>query len=351
MTEYEAFCRAESLRRGIDPDTAVIVANSEGSLTEPARRGTFATGSSWWAFQLHYGGRGYEYLGTTAGMGNSFTELTGWRPGDPAAWRDAMRYALDAVTRGGWGPWYGAKARGITGFYGVDRTRNWLGTPVDEWDYRKTVMTVRFDPNTPAIAQDDDFSCAPTSLRWALTALGRSPGPTYIEDLLVRDGVVSKELGLLDASGAGLAAWIGKQGAEYYGGEGFYGNSEPSITFDGAALEGDHAYPILIGGRQWNHWCAVRGYDATRNLLLLMNPADGWQGVGQTMSPQQFGALGAFSMVRVLHPDLPGVGPGPVVVPPVVPSPPKPDPLLAEIRAQLVALVAKIDAAGANKIP
>lgn len=207
-------------------------------------------------------------------------------------------------------------------------------------------MPVTFNPATPPIAQDDAWSCAPTALRWALTALGRNPGPTYIEDLLVRDGVVSKELGLLDASGAGLAAWIGKTGPEYYGGDGFYGNSEPSVTFDGAALEGDHQYPILIGGRQWNHWCAVRGYDATRNVLLLSNPADGWMGVGQEMTPQQFGALGAFSMVRVLHPDLPGVGPAPVVVPP--PPPPAPDyaRLLAEVRTDLRAVLAKLDAAG-----
>lgn len=204
-------------------------------------------------------------------------------------------------------------------------------------------MTVRYDPNAPALAQDDDWSCAPTALRWALTSLGRNPGPTYIEDLLLRDGVVTKEAGLLDASGAYLAAWIGKTGPEYYGADGFYGNSEPVVTYNGAALEGDHQYPILIGGRAWNHWTAVRGYDRERNVLLLANPAPGFQGVGQTMSPEQFAQLGPFSMVRVLHPDLPGVGPAVVEPdPPIIVVPPT-DTRMARARELLVAAMAVLD--------
>ena len=137
MSIYEDFCRSEAARRGIDPDTAVKVANSEGGLTEPARRGTFPTGSSWWAFQLHYGGSGYEHFGTVAGLGNDFTRITGWQPGDPNAWRDAMRFALDEVRRSGWGKWYGAKKHGITGFMGVNRSVPWAKTPDNEWDYKR----------------------------------------------------------------------------------------------------------------------------------------------------------------------------------------------------------------------
>jgi hypothetical protein len=143
MTEQETFCRSEATRRGITGDIAVWVANSEGKLLTPeGQTGKFSTGWSFWAFQLHYGGAGYERFGTTAGMGNSFTALTGWQPGDPLAWRDAMRYALDEARRGGWGPWYGAKAIGVTGFYGIDRSVPWNGTPADEWDYKKRGQTV-----------------------------------------------------------------------------------------------------------------------------------------------------------------------------------------------------------------
>jgi hypothetical protein len=139
--EYAGFCDAEAVRRGISPYYAEKVAWSEGGLDEPALRGTFATGSSWWAYQLHYGGRGYEWLGTSAGMGNGFTELTGWEPGDPRAWRDAMRYALDRARAAGWGDWYGARAQGITGFAGIDRSSPWSGTPAEAWDYRRPQLS------------------------------------------------------------------------------------------------------------------------------------------------------------------------------------------------------------------
>jgi len=135
MGVVEDFIRSEALARGIDPDIAVRVARSEGGTSDadPARRGTFPTGSSWWPFQLHYGGTGYEYLGTVAGMGNDFTALTGWEPGDPAAWRDSVRFALDAAAQRGWSPWYGARHVGIGDWDGI----SWNGHLTDDWDYQK----------------------------------------------------------------------------------------------------------------------------------------------------------------------------------------------------------------------
>jgi hypothetical protein len=174
-------------------------------------------------------------------------------------------------------------------------------------------MSVTYDPTYPASLQDDSWSCSCTSLDWALRALGRSPGPSYIENLLVADGVVSRELGLLDATGAGLADWIGKTDPPdvYYGADGFYGNNEDAVTFDQVAAE-IGPYPLLIGGRNWagpgyGHWSGVRSYDPARGVLLLANPAgSGGSYGGQEMTAGQFAARGPFSMVRVLHPDIDG---------------------------------------------
>lgn len=174
-------------------------------------------------------------------------------------------------------------------------------------------MTVRFDASFPPSIQDDDWSCSATSLDWALRALGRSPGPSYIENLLVQDGVVSHALGLLDATGSGLADWIGKTEPPdvYYGADGFYGNNEDSVSFEDVAAE-IGPYPLLIGGRNWagpglGHWTAVRGYDAGRGVLLLANPAGSSASYGgQELTGAQFAARGPFSMVRVLHPDIDG---------------------------------------------
>jgi hypothetical protein len=251
--------------------------------------------------------------------------------------KDGKRwYSLPDLCRAHDWEWVRRVVQGATA--GLDRLRA-LATTLDAI---KEISVVTYNPTTPAIAQDDGWSCAPTALRWALTALGRNPGPTYIEDLMVRDGVVSKEAGLLDATGAGLAEWIGRREPKdvYYGADGFYGNHEPVVTFDGVALEGDHAYPLLIGGRKWNHWSGVRGFDPARGVLLLANPGENWMGVGQEMDRGQFELLGPFSMVRVLHPDLPGVGPA-IVVQPTADAL-----LLAEIKAEMRAWIARLDAAG-----
>jgi hypothetical protein len=119
--------------RGIDPEVAMSVAYFEGgrdptqpnqpAFTDPAVRGTFNTGSSWWPFQLHYGGAGYDQYGNTAGLGNEFTQQTGFAPGDPAAWRASVDFALDTALKRGWYPtWYGSKPAGVTAWQGIPRT-------------------------------------------------------------------------------------------------------------------------------------------------------------------------------------------------------------------------------------
>ena len=149
---------------------------------------------------------------------------------------------------------------------------------------------------------------------------------------------MSPSQGLLDASGAGLAAFVGRHWGEF----GFYANNEPVVTFDGAALEGAHAYPILCGGRTFGpggHWVGIRGYDAGRGVLLLANPADGFTGISQEMNSVQWNARGPWSKVRVLHPDLlKSPAPGPV---PPVPVPP--DTRIPRARAKLVEAIAILD--------
>jgi hypothetical protein len=168
---------------------------------------------------------------------------------------------------------------------------------------------VTYNAQTPVITQNDTWSCAPTSLRWAMTALGRHPTEQWIESTMIAEGVVSINDGLLDGHGAGLAAFIRRQ----YGEFGFDANNEDTVTFDALAAE-IGPYPMLIGGHHWagpgpgtGHWSALRGYDAARGVLLLANPGGtGPLYGGQEMTRDQFRQRGSFSMVRVLHPDLLG---------------------------------------------
>src|SRR5215831_5687845 len=129
--EIESYIRQASIARGIDPDVATKVAYWEGgrdpknpnqpAFTDPAVRADFPTGSSWWPFQLHYGGQGYEQYGTQAGMGNDFTALTGYQPGDPSAWQASVDYALDQAPQVGWGRWYGSKNAKVGEWQGLPR--------------------------------------------------------------------------------------------------------------------------------------------------------------------------------------------------------------------------------------
>jgi hypothetical protein len=105
--------------RGIDPRAALAIARHEGGEDDYMRVGKFKTGWSFWPFQLHYGGRGYEYFGTEAGMGNDFTRRTGLQPGDWKAWQESIDFALDHAARHGWGAWYGREPAGIGKWEGI----------------------------------------------------------------------------------------------------------------------------------------------------------------------------------------------------------------------------------------
>lgn len=222
-------------------------------------------------------------------------------------------------------------------------------TPEHEQNYRRglaeartilggTPVAVTYNANEPTHPQDKSFDCSQDSLEWALHALGRKPADNWMEPTMIAEGVMSEANGLEDASGAGLAAFVGRHWGEF----GFYANNEGAVSFDDVANEGTgpsvngKAYPLLIGGRAWGHWSGVRGYDAARGVLLLANPSDGYKGVGQVMSRAQWANLGPFSMVRVLHPDLLKVFEQPPTVPePPIVLPPAADTRVERIRAKL----------------
>src|SRR5678809_1191693 len=178
MNAGESFIRDAAQKRGIDPEIALVVADYEGGREAPGKVGKFPTGWSFWQFQLHYGGAGYEYYGTEAGMGNDFTRLTGWQPGDISAWRDACRYALNWVRRVGWIRWYGAAAAGISQWQGINRQYFWDANS-ERWDFEvprlppPSATRVTYNRNEPPHPQNRSYDCSQEALEWALYALGR----------------------------------------------------------------------------------------------------------------------------------------------------------------------------------
>jgi hypothetical protein len=94
----EPYIRETAKKYGVDPDTAVRVAKSEGLRDFSGDRG-----KSGGAFQLYTGG----------GLGNEFQKATGLDPLDPKNEKATIDYALKHASTGGWGPWHGAKRVGI----------------------------------------------------------------------------------------------------------------------------------------------------------------------------------------------------------------------------------------------
>jgi hypothetical protein len=202
-----------------------------------------------------------------------------------------------------------------------------------------------YNPDAPIDLQPVDWSCSIESAQWLLRSIGRNPDASnprddpWMRSQLV-PGIVSPDVGLKKATGEDLAAWITR---EYGNDMGFVAQFSP-VTFDDVAA-GAGYNPTIMGGIAYGHWVGVRKLNAD-GTLSLANPAPGFKGISDRMNRTQFDMLGPFHAIWIDRLSTLTAEPPPVVVPP-----PKPDPLLAEIRAQLVALVAKIDAAGANKIP
>jgi hypothetical protein len=104
---------------------------------------------------------------------------------------------------------------------------------------------------------------------------------------------ISPTYGLLDASGAGLVSFLEEQG--------IHAANNPNASFDDVVAAAGYQ-PMVIGGRAWCHWVAVRmGADCAglvgEQPLILMNPAPGYQNVNQTLDRAQFDSLGTFSAV------------------------------------------------------
>lgn len=118
VQEVEAYIRQVAAANGVDPDTAVRVARSEGlapGVWQATGNLAYGRERSYGPFQLHVAPAGYR-----GGMGNDMLAQTGVDPSNPANWRQGVDFAMKQAARGGWGPWYGAKKIGVTGMMGIN---------------------------------------------------------------------------------------------------------------------------------------------------------------------------------------------------------------------------------------
>jgi hypothetical protein len=108
-SEMEAYIRKAAVARGIDPNTAVQVAKSEGLFAygHSASGQSFVPGEqSFGPFQLNYG---------PTGLGTRFTRQTGLDARNASTWPQQVDFSLDQARSGGWGPWHGWKGLPFAG--------------------------------------------------------------------------------------------------------------------------------------------------------------------------------------------------------------------------------------------
>ena len=140
--------------------------------------------------------------------------------------------------------------------------------------------------------QDVPWDCAATSVAWCLRTVGYAWSEQDVVESMYPK-YLSAQYGLLDASGVGIVEWLATIGVS--------ASSNPNASYQ-ELLDAAGFQPMVMGGRYWCHWVAVRmgGPCFGRpdvGLLALMNPAPGYMGVNQVLSRGQFESLGPFSAV------------------------------------------------------
>ena len=163
------FIQSEARRLGIDPETALRVARSEGLQTFSGDQGT-----SGGAFQLHRGGivRGGNGV---SGLGDDFMRRTGLDPLDPANERSTITFALETARRVGWGPWHGAARAGIGRFEGIGAApaNDNLGARADRMGFARQNDTAEYEAR---IKPQEDFAKSVILGRDALRARAETLG-------------------------------------------------------------------------------------------------------------------------------------------------------------------------------
>jgi len=144
-----------------------------------------------------------------------------------------------------------------------------------------------YNADTPAVRQTNDWSCSCASTAWGLQALGFPVTYPEIEARMLAAGLVTPALGLLDGSGATLAAWLGAEfGLAYERQSPAHAEWVQSIAGQG---------PVLMGGYALYHWLGVRRNNG--GGLDLANPAPNWHGVGDFLDPAEWATWGQWAAI------------------------------------------------------
>jgi len=148
-----------------------------------------------------------------------------------------------------------------------------------------------YDPWASQPGQLYDWTCSACSLNWLMRATGLittddiygSRESTVYEIGYTQN--INPQVGLTNADGSALRAVLNNYGQ---------GSQQSWLDFDTTyAIAQDG--PGMCSGAKWYHWVGIRGVSG--NALWVANSAPGYKGVYDTLTREQFNALGGFSVV------------------------------------------------------
>lgn len=304
MPDLVAYARSTAARAGINPDYFERQIRQESGFDPNAHNASGADGIAQIIERFHP---------AMAGKTRDPIASLDYAADLIASYRNTFGSYVKAFAAYNWGSGNVAGWNGKRGSLPAE-TQRYLDIILGpSWDAEApAVPTLTYNPDAPVDIQTDPFSCSEQSAQWLLRSIGRNPGDAWIRDQFLHTSppLMTPEYGLMDASGASLAAWLQTE----YGDEmGLTFTSKNGASWDDlAAIAGTQ--PLMIGGRTWSHWSGVRRLQD--GGLELANPAPNWKDVGVLLDRDEFDRYGTWSYVTVSD----GSAPPPPDPPPSQPS-------------------------------
>lgn len=156
--------------------------------------------------------------------------------------------------------------------------------PTTWWEY---FQEHRDAPMPPQLR---DWTCSICATDWVLRATGLNPWSTR-EQVCGQIGYpncVNENVGLADTNCL-IPVF------EQYGVEAI----QEWVEW-GRLLEIAGSTTGVLNGLGWYHFVSIRGLTESGGVWIA-NSASGYRGVGETLSAEQFAALGPFQVVRLVH--------------------------------------------------
>lgn len=157
------------------------------------------------------------------------------------------------------------------------------GPPAPPW------WLAQYNPGEYMPPQQASWSCSACALAWVLRATRVDPGANE-QSAIAAIGYpqnINPTYGLMDASGTALRAVYSGYGVPTVAGW---------LTFDQTWTLAGYTTGQMSGGA-WYHWVGIRGRSG--NNLAIANSAPGYKGINDTLTREQYNALGPFSVVEL----------------------------------------------------